>query len=307
MFNETALVIVGYLRLENLKLIYDEAKEYNWKSIYFYIDKTTKSDLHHIQSAIYEYIIKIAKYDSRIVPVFRSKNYGCALSVLRACEETFQKEIKAIILEDDCIPNSSVFHFFSKAFNEMTNSNKRILVASGTQFLKNVNHKDGWYLSNFPHFWGWCTTRENWNKLKKALDLKFLQNKNSKLKLYERIYWKTGAERASARFVDVWDTIFSAFFRFENFYSIQPVVNLITNNGNDEFATNVKNLNIKRSETLNIEGIVASPEYSTFLDLRTVSEIYHISPLHLISTKISGLKYLTRRKAFLISDFRKYD
>ena len=104
------------------------------------------------------------------------------------------------------------------------------------------NDQNSGYLSRYPNLWGWCTTNSKWFEIKTALN--GFGNSNDKNKLFDsfKSYWFYGAKRAYLGHVDVWDTIVTYSMQVGNIKAFIPYTNFIDNIGNDEFATNFKDI-----------------------------------------------------------------
>ena len=50
-------------------------------------------------------------WDCEVKTLFRSENLGCRVAVSSAIDWFFENEPEGIILEDDCLPHPTFFHF----------------------------------------------------------------------------------------------------------------------------------------------------------------------------------------------------
>ena len=65
-------------------------------------------------------------------------------------------------MEDDCIPHHDFF-LFTELLIDRYRDDKRIWTISGNNFQSGIWRGDGsYYLSRFPHCWGWATWRRSW-------------------------------------------------------------------------------------------------------------------------------------------------
>jgi hypothetical protein len=75
----------------------------------------------------------------------------------------FQKVAEAIIIEDDCVPDLSFFHFSAESLERYRNDH-RIMMISGNNFQNGISRtQSSYYFSRFPHCWGWATWRRAWS------------------------------------------------------------------------------------------------------------------------------------------------
>jgi hypothetical protein len=293
-----AVLIVAYRRHKNVERILEECLAHGIKSIYITIDAPNEyssaalSD-HRQMLQVIDFVR--SKLDSTIqmhVQIAKS-NYGCAVSVIRGCDWAFMSASNLIVIEDDCLPNSTFFEFSKDNFENL-DIDKGPVILCGTQFAPSDISGNLPMLSRYPLTWGWGTNREIWQILRKSFmrDSKFMLMSQLLSVNSEQSFWRAGSRRALSGFTDVWDTILVEFMLKNDLKSILPPKNLILNNGNDSAATHIA-LN---SEWTNL------PVYSdSILKLRDPKQnenvenwirefCYHITIRHFFSTKITLMK-----------------
>jgi hypothetical protein len=76
----------------------------------------------------------------------------------------FEHVDRAIILEDDCLPDPTFFRFCDELLDRYVD-NERIAMISGDnfQFGRPVTD-DSYYFSYVTHVWGWATWRRSWRQ-----------------------------------------------------------------------------------------------------------------------------------------------
>lgn len=88
-------------------------------------------------------------------------NLGCGKRISSGLDWVFETEEKAIVLEDDCLPEPSFFRFCEEMLNRYQDS--EIGAVSGNNFVgKQLSGAHSYYFSRYPHVWGWATWREKW-------------------------------------------------------------------------------------------------------------------------------------------------
>ena len=165
----------------------------------------------------------------------REENLGCSASVLQSIDWAFVFERHLIVLEDDCVPDVSFFNYCRDSLSILTDDNN-VMLSCGSQFAPLYLTKKKWMISKYALTWGWATTRTKWLRLKDYMQLEE-KNRNSRISLYEQVYWRAGARRARYGFVDVWDTILVNAMIENGLTSILPAMTLVSNKGDDAFAT----------------------------------------------------------------------
>jgi hypothetical protein len=175
-------------------------------------------------------------WECQLVTLFRDKNLGCGKAVSEAITWFFDHVDEGIILEDDCLPSLSFFHFCNKTLAKYR-KNVKIMHIGGCNFQQGM--KRGFsdlYFSKIPHVWGWATWKRAWGKYKysishistKELD-KVVLNNTKKGEL--RVYWKRIFSRMISEPFDTWDYQWHFAIWENNGLSITPNKNLISNIG----------------------------------------------------------------------------
>lgn len=89
-------------------------------------------------------------------------NLGCKQRVSSGLDWVFNTVEEAIILEDDCLPHPTFFHFCGELL-EKYRDDKRIMAVSGDNFQYGQKRTDdSYYFSRYNHIWGWASWRRAW-------------------------------------------------------------------------------------------------------------------------------------------------
>jgi hypothetical protein len=180
-------------------------------------------------------VVQSIDWNCEVKTLFRTENLGCKIAVSSAIDWFFENEEQGIILEDDCLPNSSFFHFCENLLNFYKND-ERIFHISGNNFQDGIIRGDGsYYFSKYNHIWGWASWRRVWKtydvnmaNLAKALDLKVFENTLSKSELS---FWLNCFEEIKAGKKNTWDYQTMLNQWLHNGLTIIPNQNLVTNIG----------------------------------------------------------------------------
>ena len=293
--SEISVLVVAFQRFENLVEIFDACLRNGVKNIYVSLDVpkhatlATSGRTQKIQALVQEYSLQ----HPTVFRFQQSKNSrGCGVSVLTGCDWVFSQEEFVIVLEDDCIPTDDFFNFASYSLPLIVGSNQ-LFIAVGSQFnrISLGDHKIAFV--KYPVFWGWTTTRDQWEILKLEL-MKMLSGQTlylSHLSIAERTFWYAGCRRVLEGYVDTWDTLLTTILLSKNWKTISPLNALVRNVGNDDVATHTSqgtllhNVELGKFGQGEIEILETSPE----IDLWMQNQVYKISRRHLISTKFTFL------------------
>lgn len=101
-------------------------------------------------------------WDCEIVRLYRKENLGCRACVMGGLDWVFQQVEEAIILEDDCVPDPSFFHFCGELLGRYR-EDSRVGLIGGVNFQFGRNSvPESYYFSRHCHIWGWATWRRAW-------------------------------------------------------------------------------------------------------------------------------------------------
>ncbi len=180
-------------------------------------------------------IIGQVDWECEVKTLIHKNNLGCRKSMASAVTWFFGQEEEGIILEDDCLPANSFFHFCDDMLERYRNDSR-------IRHITGCNLQDGrkwgnasYYFSNMTHVWGWASWRRVWNEYQ---DLPKFSEDEVKEKLVNIF--------SEPLLVESWFDIYSRYIKnqinswgyqldFVNFFNngltIIPNVNLISNIG----------------------------------------------------------------------------
>lgn len=192
------------------------------------IQKTRKTILDNID------------WDCEVKTLFQSSNLGCGMGVFTAIEWFFDKVERGIIIEDDCIVNSSFFPFMEEML-ERYKDDQRIGMIAGTNPVKGVDYDFSYHFSRFKSCWGWATWRRAWKNMDinmewRKTDLSSIIN-NSGFNGKDLAKWRFQLKCIDNNEVSAWDWQWYFSLAAQNQLCLYPKVNLVSNIGNDSNAT----------------------------------------------------------------------
>ncbi len=203
--------------------------------------KGVKSD--SINCKLTRKVIDGVDWKCKVVKLYSSKNLGLKKSVSSAITWFFDKNEYGIILEDDCLPDISFFSFCESMLVKYRND-KRVMMVSGDNFLpeKKWNNKK-YYFTRYPHIWGWGSWRRAWKNYDPDMKHWPIYKKSNEFKMHfkntlERLFWKTIFQAVHDEKIKTWDYQWLFSVLKAKGLSINPGVNLVTNIGFGEGATN---------------------------------------------------------------------
>lgn len=190
-------------------------------------------------------VIQQVNWECEVFTNFADKNMGLKRRVASGLDWVFSQVEEAIILEDDCLPAPSFFHF-CQTLLEHYRHDERVVLISGNNFqFGHQSIEDSYYFSRYPHIWGWATWRAAWKHFDISMatwpevrDANLLENilENP----YELKYWTDIFEKTYNGLVDSWSYIWTYCCWLQNGLSILPSTNLVSNIGFRDDAVHTK-------------------------------------------------------------------
>ncbi len=181
----------------------------------------------------------------RIVRHYADQNLGCRNRVASGLDLLFDEFDRAIILEDDCVPEPSFFRFCDELL-ERYRDDERVMAISGDNFqFGNHRSEFSYYFSRYPHVWGWATWRRAWRHYDVAMrDWPQYRDNGWLAGLFDSPrtikFWQEIFQSVYDKKVDTWDHQWTYTCWRQNGLTALPSVNLISNIGFGEDATHTR-------------------------------------------------------------------
>ena len=193
-------------------------------------------------------VLKNITWPCDIERKYEEKNLGCKISVSSGLNWVFSKVDRAIILEDDCVPDRSFFYFCEELLEKYKN-NHRIMHISGSNLLEALSSKHttidtSYYFSYLASAWGWATWSRAWKNYDVAMKSwpkegqYILESHLSDSK--SRLFMKKQFDDVFKGKIDTWDYQWIYTCWTNNALAISPYSNMITNMGFNSLATHTK-------------------------------------------------------------------
>lgn len=193
-------------------------------------------------------VIDRVDWDCEVLKNYSDVNLGCGLRPATGISWVFEQVEEAIILEDDCVPDSSFFRFCGELL-ERYRDDERIMHIAGSTYRREVFPMPYSYsFSCFNGAWGWASWRRAWKHFDLSLKQWPLLRETCWLAdiLEEEIavpHWANEFEHAYEREGDVsyWDQQWTFACWANSGLSILPRHNLVSNIGCCPDATHTLN------------------------------------------------------------------
>ena len=210
---DVPILILAFNRPDTTKVVLERVLQINPTKLFVAVDgprlnKVGEKELVEEVKDLFDSSGKI--YKKR----YLTENKGCKEAVSSAISWFFEEEPLGIILEDDCFPELSFFHFAGEMLQYYKND-PSIWVVSGHNYQGEwkLNEAD-YFFSKYSSIWGWATWKRVWDQI----DFSFsywpehkAQNRLSQhLKTKEEVNYRTEVcDKAFNKEVSSWAYIFN--------------------------------------------------------------------------------------------------
>lgn len=201
-------------------------------------------------------IVENVTWECEVYRNYSEKNLGCGIRVASGISWVFDHVDRAIILEDDCLPDSTFFPFCVELL-EKYRDDKRIMTVSGRNLYENqISTEHSYYFSTYPGTWGWATWRRawkyydyhvrHWQKLKKS-DFPLGITHYDNTAKYMRHHFEKAYRNDPPENYRLWGNSYTWDYQWvftcwvQHGISVIPDRNLVSNIGFGEKATHTKN------------------------------------------------------------------
>lgn len=234
---ETPILFLIFNRPDVTQKVFDQIRKIRPTNMFVAADgprKGYKIDIMNCRDT--RKIIDQVDWPCKLTTLFRDENLGCGFAVCSAISWFFDHVEQGIVLEDDCLPDLSFFHFCGELL-EKFKDDESIYVISGTNMQNGIIRGNGsYYFSNYPVTWGWASWRRAWNKFNYDIPYYEQTFKNKELdnvfqSYREKMYWRKKIKKGQLEKKSIWDYQWYYAIWKNKGIGITPNVNLIKNIG----------------------------------------------------------------------------
>lgn len=182
-------------------------------------------------------IVQQVNWHCDVLTNFADDNLGCRERIISGLNWAFTEVEEAIILEDDCLPDSSFFRFCQELLAHYR-GDSRVAMITGDNFAgQRLKTNYSYYFSQMTHVWGWATWKTAWARYDRYLKhWPEIKDANLLSEVFEdRALAKLWTERFDEMHADTgpntWDYQWMYTNLINHALSITPKVNLVTNIG----------------------------------------------------------------------------
>lgn len=259
---KTPILFIIFNRKEVTEKVFAEIQKIKPGKLYIAADgprKNIQQDAENCKQTR-DAVLNNINWECEVKTLLRDENLGCRKAVSSAITWFFENEEKGIILEDDCLPDVSFFHFCSLML-EHYQDKQEIMMICGTCLLPEDKTENDYYFSKLTMIWGWATWRRAWAKYDLEMKEWPVFKKSG---YYEKVYGKLFAfdlvrsiDKCYNKLIDTWDFQWNFCISSNNGLSIFPKKNLISNIG--DFGTHMQGdnpLTFKKIFPLEVDKLI---------------------------------------------------
>jgi hypothetical protein len=238
------IVFIIYNRPEKTARVFQEIKKIK-PARFFIIADGPKNNPDKLLCDKTREITRDIDWETEFELIAADTNMGNVPRTMSGLKKVFEKAERAIILEDDCLPNPSFFNYCADLLQHYQHD-ESVMHISGFNILQQIpDAKESYFFSNFivPP-WGWATWKRAWEKHNPDMDSWQLHKKEVHPNISQEHFkaWTDTFEYLRIHKIG-WDIPWNTDIWGNKGVGIIPAVNLVQNIGFDEQATYTKKKN----------------------------------------------------------------
>ena len=257
---KTAIALIIFKRPDTTQKVFEEIRKVKPPKLFVIADAPRKGREGEVEKCEEtRAIIDQVNWECEVYKNYSDINLGCAKRIYSGLSWVFNHVEEAIIVEDDCILDSTFFPFSEELLERYRHDNRITSISAQNVQLGQKRTKYSYYFSRYSHCWGWATWRRAW------------QTFDFEMKLWEEAkcdnilddvftdslavnYWTNIFQNTYDRSLDSWAYRWLLSCWLQSGLTIIPDVNLVSNIGFNEDATNTQHKNNKTVE-MEIESL----------------------------------------------------
>lgn len=236
--SKVPVLMIVFNRPDTTKVVLDRIKEYAPTHLYVTADGPREGNENDLKKtaevrALYENL----DWPCEVIFNINERNKGCKMAVSSGITWFFDQVESGIILEDDCLVDSSFFYLCEELLERYkTDDTVMSIGASNFQYETNVLPSTSYYFSRYNHIWGWASWAKAWKNYKLTPNqLPKQELLESIKKLFhsnaERTYWLAIYDYVMSGKLDTWDFQWQFSMWAKGGIAVTPNVNMVTNLG----------------------------------------------------------------------------
>lgn len=242
---ETPVALVIFKRPDRTRLVFDRIRRARPRRLFLIADGPRAGNAEErLGCEQARAVVEEVDWPCEVTCDFADGNIGLKRRLPSGLDGVFRQVERAIVLEDDCLPDESFFRFCDELLERYAAAD-RVMHVAGSQLLhQRPASSASYHFSRYVHIWGWATWRRAWHRfdveLREWLDLGRAEREARLQSMFteesERRYWRYVWDNSAE--IENWDAQWSYAVLAQRGLAANPNRNLISNIGFGEDATN---------------------------------------------------------------------
>jgi len=238
------ILLMAFKRPETTKKVFEKIREVRPKKFFFAVDGPRNEKEKRLVDQVKE-LAKLVDWKCDFKTNFKKENTGLKEGLIDNITWFFDHVDEGIILEDDCLVDSSFFRFCREMLDKYREDHRIMHIAGSNPHRGWRRNNYSYYFSHYTYSWGWATWKRAWKKIE-ADNINYNKIKEKGYlkdiypKWYERMYLKKGFNLVYSDKLKSWDHHWLFTSGANSLLSIVPNKNLVKNIGIGPDASNTK-------------------------------------------------------------------
>lgn len=248
---DLSVLLIFFARPNTLSPVFEAVKKARPAKLFLACDGARAGNARDVDAiAQCKKIVEDIDWDCEVHTRYSIENLGCGKGPASAISWAFEYTDKLLILEDDCVPDDTLFPFMKEMLDKYA-MDERVGLISG------FNHFKDWDCGEYSYCFtktgatlGWGTWKRVWEKYdytiqainepqcEKLLSRVFCHKRMKKARINS---WKKTATAVQEEGVNYWDVQFGFLKYAQSYLCIVPKGNLIYNIGVGAGSTHTEN------------------------------------------------------------------
>lgn len=243
---KSPICLIGFNRPKQIRLVMECIKAAEPKKLYFVQDGPRQDKLgeEKLCQEVKSVVQSLLTWDCEVFWKVRESNAGCRKNVSEGITWFFENEEEGVILEDDCLPDSSFFRYCDELLDKYRNE-PEIGCISANNYAEPISKRspESYFYSDFNFCWGWASWRRAWKKYDAEMssfdEESMLNHMRDTMKYSKKQigFWSECFRGVAERKIDTWDYVWTYSCWKSNLLTCLPRVNLVKNIGFGDDAT----------------------------------------------------------------------
>ena len=251
------VLVCAYRRPATTEKVFDSIRKARPKKLYVAVNAPQPGNNVEIENVDkVKNVFSTIDWECELFTLYREHHLSLKESIATAIDWFFDNEEEGIILEDDCLPSQSFFHYCQDLLHKYRDDQTVMHIGGSNHGVIDDESNESYFFSKHLHIWGWATWKRSW----KIYDIEMSKWPDFKERVNFEKFFGSEIEKerklltwgnAYSNRTDCWDYQWCFSVLTQGGIGITPTKNLIKNIGIGKDATH----------TFNTES------YQNFLDL----------------------------------------